>query len=296
MKFVDAIVSAIPSCGNKALMKENAQLIQQLSDLKGQYNTIVISLAQRDIALRTCNDLTIDLTKNLQDCQNSGSLAAVTKERDELLKLSKLLTEGPEIPDQSNVRWLQASYIQTCLYEAFPAQMQKVPLEMQLWSDSDYLVCPADQIQLFLDYYTMFWLPNIKPYTVTKWTKLDGTTVDIWALDCDDFSDFLQGIPALNPKWACFPWGIMWANVEGLFMAGGHAFNFVVCCDDNYTEESPSLTPTKGLKLYIIEPQQGQQWSVNTPAGMIVKTAITGYQLKEVKGFFNVKEIWMTKV
>ena len=257
---------------------------------------IVVSAYFRQ--LTEANKALATLTQQLQECQQASSadLLALIKERDELLKLSKLLTEGPEIPDQSKVRWLQASYIQALLYESFPVPMQKLSIDLQLWSDSDYLVCPAASIQLFLDYYTMFWLPNIKPYTVIKWTKLDGTTVDIWALDCDDFSDFLQGIPALNPKWSCFPWGVMWGQVEGILLSGGHAFNWIVCCTDEYQEVSPSMTPTKGLKLYIIEPQVGQQWSVNTPAGQITKAEVTGYVLKEPGAGFNVKEIWMTKV
>lgn len=247
--------------------------------------------------LTEANNAIAVLTQGLQDCQqgSGAQLIAIIKERDELIKLSRLLTEGPEIPDQSKVRWLQASYIQACLYEAFPVPMQKLSIDLQLWSDSDYLVCPADQIQLFLDYYTMFWLPNIKPYTVISWTKLNGEKVDIWALDCDDFADFLQGIPALNPKWSCFPWGIMWGQVEGILLSGGHAFNAMVCCTDEYKEESPSMTPTKGLKFYVIEPQIGQQWNVNTPIGQITKGEITGYILKEPRAGFNIKDIWMTK-
>jgi hypothetical protein len=284
-------------CPNKALQECQDDLTQCEVDLSKCNNDKLMLDKQLDtetanyIAARDERDDYKMLLEN-----SNANIASLQKQYNDLTDLQKLLTEGPPIPDQGKVRWLQASYIEAVLSEGLGPAFDNLPFEKRFWSDSDYLVCPRESIQLFLDYYTMFWLPNINPYTVTKWTKLNGTTVDIWALDCDDFADFLKGLPAINPKWSCFPWGIMWGQVEGLFIAGGHAFDFVVCCTDEYKEESPSLTPTKGLKLYIIEPQAGQQWSVNTPVGMIVRAAITGYQLKEVKGFFNVKEVWMTMV
>ena len=257
--------------------------------------------------LTKCNADKVTLTGQLADTE--ALLAACTTEKKDLqykfdaltalhndyVKFAKLLTEGPEIPDQSKVKWLQASYIEAVLTDALGAPFANLPLEKRFWSDSDFLVCPADQIQLFLDYYTMFWLPNINPYTILKWTKLNGENVDIWAVDCDDFADFLQGLPTINSKWACFPWGTMWGVVGGS-MNGGHAFNWIVCCDDDYKEESPSVTPTKGLKLYLIEPQMGQQWPKETPSGTVVRAEITGYKLKEVKGFFDITEVWLCKV
>ena len=238
--------------------------------------------------------LTEDLgLANVKNTKLTGLLETAQKERDDLLELSRLLTQGPDIPDQSKVRWLQASYVQQTIFEQLPVS-QQLALDKWFWSDADYLVCPKSSIDFFLDYFKMFWLPNLK-YTVFEWTKLDGTKVEIWADDCDDIQDFFQGIPSLNSKWSCFPWGTFWAEIEGLFMSGGHAFGFIICCDDNYKEESPSTTPTKGLTLYIIEPQMSQMWKVNTPAGELSKYALKDLKLTPAAAF-TVKGLWLVKV
>jgi hypothetical protein len=157
------------------------------------------------------------------------------------------------------------------------------------FTESDYLVCSLADMKQFIAYYAMFWMPHLK-YTTQKWTKLDGSQVEIWMMDCDDFADFFQGIGALNANWACFPWGKIWAEVQGLFIAGGHAFNCFVACDDTYIEIG-----CNGLKAYILEPQMagGGPW----PASKAPVTGIEVRELTEVTGAFKIiGTIWMLEM
>jgi hypothetical protein len=216
------------------------------------------------------------------------TLAAALKERDELIKLSRLLTEGPEIPDRSKVRWTPQSYIHEVLAQQLGDKYNLCPAKH--FSESDYLVTTAMEMKRFIDYYAMFWMPNIR-YVTQQWKKLDGTQVEVWMNDCDDYADFFHGINALNANWACFPWGQVWADVQGFAMTGGHAFNIFICCDDNYNENSPV-----GLKAYLLEPQMagGGGW----PA--LGRQQVASYELRELKevaGFFEINgAMWMVKL
>jgi len=255
-------------------------------------------LAAAKQELETCQDAEDVLTMKVSSLTtqiSTLSTALMTKtaeadslqsERDELLKLSKLLTEGPDIPDMSKVRWLPQAYIDTILNLQMGTKYTLCPAKH--FAESDYLVCSKEEMTRFIQYYAMFWMPHIK-YVTQQWNKLDGSQVEIWMNDCDNYSDFFKGIPAINANWACFPWGQVWADVQGFTMAGGHAFNILICCDDTYKE-----TSAVGLKAYLLEPQMagGGPW----PAA---RQQITSYELKELKevaGFFEIKgTMWMVK-
>jgi len=244
----------------------------------------VADLAACNAQLTTSKDLSILLAGQLEDAKDL--LAAALKQNDDLLKLSQLLTEGPEIPDMCKVRWLPQAYIDTVLATQLGTKYTLCPAKH--FSELNYLVCSKEEMTRFIQYYAMFWMPHIK-YVTQQWTKLDGSQVEIWMNDCDDFADFFSGINALNANWACFPWGQIWADVQGFAITGGHAFNILICCDDTYNEAS-----TIGLKAYLLEPQVagGGPWPAARPQ-------ITGYalrELEEVAGFFEIKgTMWMVK-
>ena len=249
-----------------------------------QNSQCVADLAACKVDLKAADDQLVIVQDEMNKVELS--LAASLKERDELLKLSKLLTEGPEIPDQSKVRWLPQSYIHEVLARQLGDKYNLCPAKH--FSESDYLVTTAMEMKRFIDYYAMFWMPNIR-YVTQQWKKLDGSQVEIWMNDCDNYSDFFKGLPAINPNWACFTWGQIWAQVAGPMLAGGHAFNFLLCRDDTYNEAN-----SLGLKAYLLEPQmaQGGPWPAR-------RSQIERYnlrELKEVAGGFEIQgTIWMVK-
>jgi hypothetical protein len=185
------------------------------------------------------------------------------------------------------MRWVSQQQIDALLNIQMGAKYSACPAKH--FTESDYLVCSLADMKQFITYYAMFWMPHLK-YTTQMWTKLDGSQVEIWMMDCDDFADFFQGIGALNANWACFPWGKIWAEVQGLFIAGGHAFNCFVACDDTYIEIG-----CNGLKAYILEPQMagGGPW----PASKAPVTGIEVRELTEVTGAFEIiGTIWMLEM
>ena len=275
------------SCPNKRLQ----QCLTDLGASNEQLGKAQEAITNLTGQLKDANVALAVLTANLQDCNidlgaAQQALAPLIKERDDLLALSKLLTEGPPSPDVSKMRWVSQGQIEALMSIQLGAKYVGCPTK--LWSESDYLVCPLDEMKRFIAYYAMFWLPHLK-YTTQMWKKLDGSEVEVWKMDCDDFADFFQGIAALNADWASFPWATIWAEVQGLFIAGGHAFNAFVACDNTYIENG-----VDGLKAYLLEPQLagGGPW----PAG---KSSIEDYvvrELKEVSGAFEIKgTIWMAK-
>ena len=141
----------------------------------------------------------------------------------------------------------------------------------KLWSDSDWLLGQIEDVQLYLDYYSMFWLPKIRPYTILDWTMLDGTTKRIWVRDCDDFTDFLVGINVLHLPWCGFPWGMMWADVDG-WIDGYHAFGWTIAANSSFNEKS-----INGLDLYLIEPQGKNSYWVPTRDAKVKVTEVNRF-------------------
>ena len=216
-----------------------------------------------------------------------AALQPLQQQYDELMATAELLKHGPTPPDMTKVRWLPQAYIDQVMTAQLGTKYSQCSAKH--FSESDYLVCSKEEMRRFIDYYAFFWMPNIK-YVTQQWKKLDGSQVEIWMNDCDNYSDFFKGIPAINANWACFPWGQIWAQVQGIAMAGGHAFSTLICCDENYKE-----TSIAGLKAYLLEPQMagGGPWPATRPQ-------VTGYELKELKevgGFFEiVGTMWMVKL
>jgi hypothetical protein len=266
-------------------LDELGQCLTALGTSNEQLGNAQAALGSTQAELKEANNAIAVLTQNLQEChQGSGAeLLAVIKERDELLKLSNLLTEGPDVPDQSKVRWLPLAYIDALLTTQLGTKYTQCTSKH--YSEDNYVVCSKWDMEQFIQYYAMFWMPHIK-YVTQQWKKLNGSQVEIWMNDCDNYSDFFKGLPAINPNWACFPWGQVWAEVEG-WMSGGHAFNILVCCDDTYNE-----TSIAGLHAYLLEPQMagGGLWPAARPVGYVLR------ELKEVAGFFQIKgTMWMVK-
>ena len=208
----------------------------------------------------------------------------------ELDTINTNLNKGPEPPGEDKIRVLNASLLQTLLANVLGDKYTKCPAKH--FSDTDYLVCPKEDVERWLEFFGKFWLPKIKPYRIVKWKKLDGTEVEIYAVDCDDFSDAFQGITAVYEKWAPFPWGEFWGLIEGPSMMGGHAFCWVVTCDESFDEKS-----VDGLKLHIIEPQWSESWVAGTEMMSHQKfVRVDELRLAEMSPAYEIKELWMVKV
>ncbi len=207
---------------------------------------------------------------------------------DELLSVVNLMENGPGAPSLDRMRVLSRDVMHQELTEVFGERYTGCP--HVLLSDGDWLVGPKQDMDFYLDYYSMFWLPKLKPYKIIEWTRLDSTKVQIWARDCDDFSDFLQGVPTMHLDRTPLPWGQMWGKVEGAFISGGHAFNFMLTCDESFDEVT-----TAGLETWLIEPQKGRGWSVPTPEGPLDVYQVASYRLRPMADF-TVLEIWFMKV
>lgn len=196
-----------------------------------------------------------------------------------------LMEDGPGEP-QGPLRVLSRDLINSKLTEVFGPVYQEC--QIRLFSDGDWVVPPRSDMSFYLDYFTMFWLPKLKPYTVIEVTRLDGTVVQIWARDCDDYADFLQGIPTMHLAWTPMPWGQFWGDVQGI-VTGTHAFNWFITCTEEFDEVS-----INGLELWMIEPQRGQGWTVESAPGVTVYPVV-GFIARPMS-MFTVERIWMCKV
>ena len=235
----------------------------------------------------------------LKACQAENNVlraqVAVLQDRvDELIgsvtqqqEIISLMEDGPGAP-KTTPRVLTWSVLNQKLLDVFGERYPTCPTK--LFSDADWLVSTVKDVQFYIDYYSMFWLPKISPYKVVEWTKLDGTKVRIWARDCDDFSDFLQGVPTMHLDWVGLPWGIMWAEIEGAFISGYHAFNWTVTMKEGFDELDPD-----GLDMWLIEPQGKNSMWVPTSQGDISIT-VADRLVAQPMAAFKVKSIGMIKV
>lgn len=255
-----------------------AKCNQDKVELNGKLADFGVKLATSENNLRTCGEQLLAAQK---------ALDPIKKERDDLLALSDLLVKGPPTPDPASLRWLPHNFIDETMTRQLGVKYSACTARH--FSEADWVVTTVAEMKRFIDYYAMFWMKNIH-YVTQEFTKLNGEKVTIWMNDCDNYSDFFKGLPAINPNWACFPWAQIWAEVQGILLAGGHAFNCFIAHDGTYNEAS-----SNGLKAYLLEPQMagGGPWPARRPE-------ITGYEIKELRevaGLFEIKgTIWMFKI
>lgn len=252
----------------------NASL-KQCSDQKG-------ALEQANISLQA---EVLSWQQQANGC--SAKATTLQKEIDELKATANLMTEGPSTPDPATWKWLPQGFINEVMSRQLGVKYDQCPAKH--FTESDYLVTTMMEMKRFIDYYAMFWMPHIK-YITQEFKKKDGNSVLIYMNDCDNYANFLQGLPAINANWACFPWGKIWAEVQGVMMMGGHAFNCVIVDDGTYNE-----TSSAGLKAYLLEPQAagGGPW----PAARAPIQNYTMRLFEEVSGLFEIQgTIWMFEV
>lgn len=254
---------------------ENLALVEQISNSCEENDRLKQSI-------EVCKEDRDKYRKLYQECQQGNN----NQDLKELKDIIALMEEGPGAP-KDPLRVITLNQMVQLLDKTLGARFQNS--RGRMFSDADWLVATREDIQFYLDYYSMFWLPKIKPYTVVDWEKLDGSTVKIWQRDCDDFADFFQGFPALHVDWVGLPWGIMWGQVEG-WLQGSHAFNFTVARTDDYKEQG-----TNGLSLYLIEPQVGQSMWVPTRSGN-VEVAEVERLVMQPASIFKIKNLTNIKV
>jgi len=260
---------------------------------------LAMQLEDLDKKLGECNENNEQVIKDLNEAveraneaiserdQAVDALGAQMAKHNELSRVHSLMIEGPEPPPEADMRVLPSQIMQQLLLDRF-GQIYTNALSQGAikLSDGDWLTAEESHLGRYLEYYTEYWLPRFGPYYVLTWKKLDGTEVEIWVRNCDDWADFLHGLPGLHHHfWSGLPWGLFWGKVIGLLMAGYHAFNWHVCWHGNYDE-----TSITGLNLFLIEPQKGKQWTVNMGMPVTVHEVV-GLVPREVKGFYTVEEM-----
>lgn len=262
---------------------ENLALADQVSVLCETNDKLAQNNEQLVSDLMICKGDRDKYRKLYQECQQGGN----SEDLQELKDIIALMEDGPGAP-KDPLRVITLAQMVQLLDKTLGDHFRNCPGRM--FSDADWLVATREDIQIYLDYYSMFWLPKIKPYTVVEWKKLDGSTVKVWQRDCDDFSDFFQGFPALHVDWTGLPWGTMWAQVEG-WIQGSHAFNFTVARNGDYKEQG-----IDGLYLYLIEPQGKNAMWVPTRDGDEIKVAEVDRLVMQPAATFKISQLNNIKV
>ena len=249
---------------------ENISFAEALSEALGESSALrdkVDTLTQTNDTLIAENDL----------------LVAQKSELDEVVRL---MEDGPGDP-QDPLRVLTLDLMIQKLGITYSDVFHGCHTRM--FADSDWLIASRRDVQFYLDYYSMFWLPKIKPYTILEFTKLDGTVVRLMIRNCDEFCDFFQGFPALHLPWSGLPWGIFWGEVQG-WISGYHAFNWTMYYTDGYDENGIA-----GIETSIIEPQGKNSMWVPTRDGE-VKVTVADRLVAQPAAMFTVNSLGAIKV
>ncbi len=208
-------------------------------------------LATCEGGLETCQGNLAAANSRIADM--IGQLAAAMAFSDKC----KMLINGPAAPAKDSLRLLSGANMQQLwavrLGQPFLDCLNRGGVHFA-WPP--WLVCKQSDVLVFLDFYNTNILPLMKAYIVLDWTDTKGNKVQVSGRTCSDFAALFWGLPTMYPGWTPLAWGMMWAYVESLFLTGGHAFNFVVCWDTPFTEDT-----IDGLSLLEIEPQTSGRWT-----------------------------------
>ena len=247
-------------------------------------------LGQCQLDLGDCQTKLGDMQASYDELTEEFAIANVenSKLKGELARMN-LLKAGPEPPAEDKLRTITGQQMNDLLYAKLGQKYLQAP---HFFSDELWFVTASTEVDRYLKFFKENWLPMLNPYTVIEWKNMSGQTVQIYSRDCDDFADFFQGVASLYLGWSGVAWGNIWAVVNGLFMSGGHAFNFVPTYRDTYNEVG-----INGLDLWLIEPQYSSGWTVNGKP-MSAQSELLGYELKPASVFalYNVESIMMVKV
>jgi len=187
-------------------------------------------LSQVDTELSDTKAALTEITANLQACNTDLGKAQLAY---------ALLTKGPAAPTKDSLRLLSGVNMQQLLAVKLGQPFIDCLGRNQVhFAWPPWLICRQSDISSYLDFYNTYILPLIQPYTVLDWVDTKGNKVQVSGRTCSDFSALFWGLPTMYLGWTPLAWGVMWAYVESLFLTGGHAFDFVVCWDPPYTEDS----------------------------------------------------------
>ena len=245
------------------------------TDCEGKLATCTGQLAKSNEAYDKVTEENVRL--NTTNTQLIGQLAALN-----------MLKMGPVPPSENKLRVINGAQLNDLLFAKLGQIYASAP---HFFSDDIYQITTAPETDRYLRFYEKNWLPILNPYTVLEWRMLNGQVVKIYIRDCDDFADHFQGVASTYLGWSGIAWGNIWAVVNGLFLSGGHAFNFVPTYREEYNEVG-----INGLDLWLIESQTSGAWTVNGKRGDT--TAIVEYYERkplEVMALYNLESVMMVK-
>jgi hypothetical protein len=284
------IRAAIKSVTEKVVcpLKQDTQCSVDLAACKEQLvkasatsTGLRMSLAEATVALATT-------TANLQSCNIDLDIA-----KNNLA----LFLNGPAAPTKDNLRIISASSCQQLLAVRLGQPFLDALSRNQIhFAWPPWLVCKQDDVLRYLDFYNTQLLAYIQPYVVLNWQDAHGNKLQISGRTCSDFSAFFWGLPTLYLSWTPLCWGIMWGNVQSIFLNGGHAFNWIVVWKDGYTEMDGDIT---GLDLLEIEPQTSGHWTAGGVAldatarvERLELKPITPARFDPAQGGYQIDQIW----
>jgi len=245
--------------------------------------------------LTTCNqakatlaDQLATLTSQLSACNASLSAGQ---------QAFAALTAGPPAPATANLRVVDAAKLNQLWWEKLGQPYTDcINAGGVHWAWPPWLCCKEADLQGYLAFFKQTFLPLLTPYTVLDWVDTFGNHTQISGRTCSDFSAAFWGIPSLYLGWTPIVWGVVWAQVESLFLSGGHAFNWTLTWDESYVEPSPADTvvSAKGLSLAFIEPQTEGHWNAQGIA--LDETAkVVGLKSRPIEDLsinYNIKSLY----